>query len=1231
MSGQTTLGTGAARHRPDPVATLGERLREGGAYIVTGEPGSGRSTVLTRVARAFDAGPAVVVPALPERFWQPLAGLRALCRAAGVPDAGAAGPVRDLLGALRATAGSGTVLLCVDDADRWDTASRAALGRLAARLSPGGGVALVLTVAGFRPVDPEFAALPLLRLAPLSAPDAAALLDEAAPGALDPRVREEITAAAEGNPGLLLGVVHRLTPAQLGGIAPLPCPLVAAETLATLAGRHLTGLPPAQRDLLLVTAAAVQVSGEPTEEADVVRRAAARLAAGPHPDAVARPFAHAPAPPRAERGPLPGRGLPPRPGPRPDGGPLPGRGPGSLAELDAGGGSVPDHGLDPLPEPRAKGGPMPGHGHVPLPAPHPDGGLVPGRGPDPHGIDDDRLPAGDTALPEALFTAEGRVGFRSTVLCRAVYAGASAERRRAAHEALARALPDARGLPALLHRSRAVTSPAPELAAALASVAADPASAAPPAQRCTAYTRAAELAPDGVEYVRWYTAAAEQALLAGRSAQALRLLDTARRRPAPAPVRARAELLRGTALRWDGPVDDARETLLLAAALSAPHDPERSAEAALAAADAAWSAGDVAACLRALTQGRWWTGVRRAGKAADAALESRSLPGTPPPSADRAVAERVPGAGEALDAEPVGQAPPVPAGSPGDERGFGRSEAPGAVDRGAPVSAGALGDGGSFCAPEAPGAVGRAAPVSTGSPGDERGFGVPEAPGAVGRMPSSPVAGPSGGEWGFGVPEATDPVGRAAPVSAGSAGHERGLGLPEAPGVSPVGQAPCGSPPLVAGAFAAGRGLGAVAALRDHRAGMRAVLQGRFDLAAAPLRRVVDRAWTADDPEELLRAASAALLLGDTAAARRSGARALAVARTHGSALHETRALEYLAYGELRAGRHALARAHAEEGLRSAYRAGLRNTAAHHHAVLALAASIAGEARTVAEHATAAMSTARRHGLAQAAALAQWALARADLGHGRPREAAERLAPLVRPGSGRGHFAVWMLAVPCYVEASALARQPEGAGDAVEDFALWAACDADPQAPAQLLRCRALLAPPEAADALYRQALRRHGEGAGDFERARTELLYGKWLRRRRRLSEARTHLRAALLGFERCGAGPWAQQAAAELRANGVTGVTGSAGVPGAEGPAAGMPGDAVRPDGLARLTPQQLRIARGVAQGLTNREVALSLSVSTRTVDYHLRNVFAALGVRSRMELARLVERAGQTVAQP
>ncbi|MFE9905696.1 hypothetical protein [Streptomyces achromogenes] len=278
MSGQTTPGTGAQRYRPGPVAALGERLREGGACVLTGEPAGGRSTILARVARAFDAGPAVVVPALPERCRQPLAGLRALCRAAGVPAADAAGPVGDLIGALWRTAAPGTVLLCADDADLWDAASRTALGRLAARLSPGDGVSLVLTVAGHRPVDPEFAGLPLLRLAPLSTADAAALLDDAAPGALDPRVRDEITAAAEGDPGLLLGVVHRLTAAQLGGLAPLPCPLVDAEALPELTAPHLSGLPLAERDLLLMTAAALHASEEPAVEAQVVARAVRSLA-----------------------------------------------------------------------------------------------------------------------------------------------------------------------------------------------------------------------------------------------------------------------------------------------------------------------------------------------------------------------------------------------------------------------------------------------------------------------------------------------------------------------------------------------------------------------------------------------------------------------------------------------------------------------------------------------------------------------------------------------------------------------------------------------------------------------------------------------------------------------------------------------------------------------------------------------------------------------------------------
>ena len=539
--------------------------------------------------------------------------------------------------------------------------------------------------------------------------------------------------------------------------------------------------------------------------------------------------------------------------------------------------------------------------------------------------------------------------------------------------------------------------------------------------------------------------------------------------------RGHAELARGRRQLFDGPVGDARETLLLAATLLAADAPETAESALLGAVDAAWASGDVVACLTTLD-------------ATDASG----------PADGRAVAESL--AAESL-----------------------------------------VGEGG------APTAVG--------------GGGVAATPGRTEGPPS------------FGAAHLT---------------------LPPAGGGQPERSAPGPGPGRwVRDPF-----------FRDYRDGVRALLARRPEHAAGPLRRVLDGARRDDRPERLLRAAVAALLLGDVHAARTAGSRALAAARTTRCAAFEARALEYVAYGELRAGRHAQARAHAEEGVRVALMAGHRNTAASHHAMLALAASIEGDTAAVAGYASAALATARRHGLAQAATLAEWATARADLARGRPLDAADRLGPLVGPGPRRGHFAVWMLAVPCFVEAAVLAGQPADARDVVADLARWAAFGADPHAPAQHARCRALLAADDReTDDLYLRALALHDESGGDFERARTELLYGRWLRRRRRLREARSRLGAALVGFDRCGAGAWADQTRGELRANGA--------VSGRE-PTAGLSG----------LTPQQLRIARHVAEGATNREVAQRLAVSTRTVDYHLRNVFAALGVRSRMELARMVD---------
>ncbi|MCP9953495.1 helix-turn-helix transcriptional regulator [Actinomadura madurae] len=123
------------------------------------------------------------------------------------------------------------------------------------------------------------------------------------------------------------------------------------------------------------------------------------------------------------------------------------------------------------------------------------------------------------------------------------------------------------------------------------------------------------------------------------------------------------------------------------------------------------------------------------------------------------------------------------------------------------------------------------------------------------------------------------------------------------------------------------------------------------------------------------------------------------------------------------------------------------------------------------------------------------------------------------------------------------------------------------------------------------------------FELARTELLFGHRLRRGRRPRAAREHLRAALRIFERYGAVPWAARARAELRA-------------------AGSGDDASRAAaGVAKLTAQQAHIARLAAEGATNREIAARLLLSPRTIDHHLRNVFTRLGIRSRVELARLI----------
>src|SRR4051794_14621139 len=140
------------------------------------------------------------------------------------------------------------------------------------------------------------------------------------------------------------------------------------------------------------------------------------------------------------------------------------------------------------------------------------------------------------------------------------------------------------------------------------------------------------------------------------------------------------------------------------------------------------------------------------------------------------------------------------------------------------------------------------------------------------------------------------------------------------------------------------------------------------------------------------------------------------------------------------------------------------------------------------------------------------------------------------------------------------------------------------------------------AEPHFRRALELHDAGPAPFELARTRQAYGEWLRSERRREEAREQLRAALAGFEDVQALRFAERTRRELRAAGAS-------------PRAAAERDP------AELTPHELRVAQLVSQGLTNRETAAALFVSTKTVEHHLRNVFRKLGIRRRAELARLM----------
>ena len=194
---------------------------------------------------------------------------------------------------------------------------------------------------------------------------------------------------------------------------------------------------------------------------------------------------------------------------------------------------------------------------------------------------------------------------------------------------------------------------------------------------------------------------------------------------------------------------------------------------------------------------------------------------------------------------------------------------------------------------------------------------------------------------------------------------------------------------------------------------------------------------------------------------------------------------------------------------------------------------------------------------------------------------------------------IWTWALPELIEASVRRGAIEAARAALERLEATARPAGADVGLGIVARSRALLSEGEAADRLYQEAVERLGRTRRRTDLARAHLLYGEWLRRENRRVDARAQLRTAHDLFTEIGMEAFAERARGELLAT----------------------GERVRArtaETRDELTPQERQIARLARDGLSNPEIGARLFLSPRTVEWHLRKVFAKLGIGSRKELA-------------
>ncbi|MDX6639814.1 MAG: hypothetical protein QOF12_825 [Solirubrobacteraceae bacterium] len=384
--------------------------------------------------------------------------------------------------------------------------------------------------------------------------------------------------------------------------------------------------------------------------------------------------------------------------------------------------------------------------------------------------------------------------------------------------------------------------------------------------------------------------------------------------------------------------------------------------------------------------------------------------------------------------------------------------------------------------------------------------------------------------------------------------------------------------------------------------GMALVASGAGEPGAAAVRRAVgileESDELRDDPRTLVWSAFGPLWLREADAGRGLIDRAFERARSAAAIGVLPTLLNHLGRDQATTDQWPAAESSYDEGIRLARETGQRTELATLLAGLAQLEAKQGREDSCRVHAEEATALCDELGLGLYGTWATQALGNLELGLGRPALSTIHHEAQAEALRRRGIADVDVSPAPELVDAYLRLGRREDAEATAAGFVAEAEAKGQPWALARAARCRGMLAASGEAEPLFEEALRLHDQTPDLFETARTLLAFGAHLRRSRKRVRSREQLRAALEIFERLGARPWADQAGAELAATGET---------------------ARRRDAstLDELTPQELQIARLLADGKTTREAAAAVFLSPKTVEYHLRNVYRKLDIGSRDEL--------------